>query len=186
VYRVFSRLCARNDQKVIDGAVDGLGKPPLPPAAHVCAAYRHGAVPADRGVREHRVHGDLFLRIESYGVYRIPLPDRHPAQLRDRAAGDSLVPDENKPASSGSARSSPAHLGALGRVFLLYDRSQGGLQFVERAAWVPSMGIQYLNAVDGFSLPMVLLTGIVFFTGVLTMWELENRVKEFYAFYFCW
>jgi len=26
VYRLFSRLCARNDQKVIDGAVDGLGK----------------------------------------------------------------------------------------------------------------------------------------------------------------
>jgi NADH-quinone oxidoreductase subunit L len=26
VYRVFSRLCARNDQKVIDGAVDGLGQ----------------------------------------------------------------------------------------------------------------------------------------------------------------
>jgi len=26
VYRVFSRLCARNDQKVIDGAVDGLGR----------------------------------------------------------------------------------------------------------------------------------------------------------------
>jgi len=25
VYRVFSRLCARNDQKIIDGAVDGLG-----------------------------------------------------------------------------------------------------------------------------------------------------------------
>ena len=26
VYRMFSRLCARNDQKVIDGAVDGLGQ----------------------------------------------------------------------------------------------------------------------------------------------------------------
>jgi NADH-quinone oxidoreductase subunit L len=26
VYRVFSTLCARNDQKVIDGAVDGLGQ----------------------------------------------------------------------------------------------------------------------------------------------------------------
>jgi NADH-quinone oxidoreductase subunit L len=26
VYRLFSRLCARNDQKVIDGAVDGLGR----------------------------------------------------------------------------------------------------------------------------------------------------------------
>jgi len=69
-------------------------------------------------------------------------------------------------------------------VFILYDTSRGGLQFIERAAWVPSMGIQYFNAVDGFNLPMVLLTGIVFFTGVLTMWELETRVKEFYAFYF--
>jgi NADH-quinone oxidoreductase subunit M len=69
-------------------------------------------------------------------------------------------------------------------VFCAYDRSAGGWQFVERAAWVPSMGIQYFNAVDGFSLPMVLLTGIVFFTGVLTMWELENRVKEFFALYF--
>ncbi|NLJ26629.1 MAG: NADH-quinone oxidoreductase subunit M, partial [Deltaproteobacteria bacterium] len=29
-----------------------------------------------------------------------------------------------------------------------------------------------------------LLTGIVFFTGVLTMWELETRVKEFFALYF--
>jgi NADH:ubiquinone oxidoreductase subunit 5 (subunit L)/multisubunit Na+/H+ antiporter MnhA subunit len=26
VYKVFSSLCARNDQKVIDGAVDGLGQ----------------------------------------------------------------------------------------------------------------------------------------------------------------
>jgi len=26
VYRVFSTLCARNDQKVIDSAVDGLGQ----------------------------------------------------------------------------------------------------------------------------------------------------------------
>jgi NADH-quinone oxidoreductase subunit M len=69
-------------------------------------------------------------------------------------------------------------------VFLAYDRSLGGLQFMERAAWVPSLGIQYLNAVDGFSLPMVLLTGIVFFTGVLTMGELKTRVKEFFAFYF--
>jgi NADH-quinone oxidoreductase subunit M len=69
-------------------------------------------------------------------------------------------------------------------VFLRYDTSRGGLQFIERAAWVPSMGIQYFNAVDGFNLPMVLLTGIVFFTGVLTMWELKTRVKEFYAFYF--
>ncbi|MBW2480148.1 MAG: NADH-quinone oxidoreductase subunit M, partial [Deltaproteobacteria bacterium] len=69
-------------------------------------------------------------------------------------------------------------------LFVAYDKSRGGLQFVEKIAWVESLGITYFNAADGFNLPMLLLTGIVFFTGVLTMWELENRVKEFYAFYF--
>lgn len=69
-------------------------------------------------------------------------------------------------------------------LFCAYDKSQGGLQFVEKFAWVPSMGITYFNGADGFSIPMLLLTGIVFFTGVLTMWELENRVKEFFALVF--
>jgi NADH-quinone oxidoreductase subunit M len=69
-------------------------------------------------------------------------------------------------------------------VYVSYDRSAGGLQFVEKVLWVKSMGIYYYNAVDGFSLPMLLLTGIVLFTGVLTMWELENRVKEFFALTF--
>ncbi len=96
-----------------------------------------------------------------------------------------FVPGENRWAVKWvSAVFSGLTLALSVAVFLLYDTARGGLQFVERAAWVPSFGIQYLNAVDGFSLPMVLLTGIVFFTGVLTMWELENRVKEFYAFYF--
>jgi NADH-quinone oxidoreductase subunit M len=69
-------------------------------------------------------------------------------------------------------------------LFWAYDRSRGGLQFVEKLTWVGSMGITYLNAVDGFNLPNLLLTGIVFLTGVLTMWEMQTRVKEFYALYF--
>jgi len=69
-------------------------------------------------------------------------------------------------------------------LFVGYDQAAGGLQFVEKLEWVPSLGISYHNAVDGFSLPMLLLTGIVFFTAVLTMWELEYRVKEFFALTF--
>jgi NADH-quinone oxidoreductase subunit M len=69
-------------------------------------------------------------------------------------------------------------------LFLAYDKSHGGLQFAEKLVWVPRLGIHYFNAADGFNLPMLLLTGIVFFTGVLTMWELDTRVKEFYALYF--
>lgn len=69
-------------------------------------------------------------------------------------------------------------------VFLSYDKSLGGLQFVENVRWIPSLGITYFNAVDGFNAPNLLLTGIVFFTGVLTMWELDTRIKEYFALYF--
>ena len=69
-------------------------------------------------------------------------------------------------------------------VFFAYDKSQGGLQFVEKFRGVPYLGIHYFNGGDGFNLPLILLTGIVHFTGVLTMWELEERVKEFFALYF--
>jgi len=69
-------------------------------------------------------------------------------------------------------------------LFFAYDKTQGGFQFAEKFDWVPSMGITYFNAVDGFSVPMLLLTGIVFFTAVLTSWELEHRVKEFFAMVF--
>lgn len=69
-------------------------------------------------------------------------------------------------------------------LFFAYDQSRGGLQFVEKVPWVEAIGITYFNAVDGFSLPMLALTGVVLFTGVLTMWELTHRVKEFFAFTF--
>ncbi len=69
-------------------------------------------------------------------------------------------------------------------LYLAYDQQLGGYQFVERVAWIPTLGITYFNGVDGFALPMLLLTGIVFFTAVLTTWELELRVKEFFALIF--
>ncbi len=68
-------------------------------------------------------------------------------------------------------------------LFAAYDRSLGGMQFVERIDWIPSLGISWFNGVDGFGVPMLLLTGIVFFTGVLSMWELKDRVKEFFALF---
>lgn len=69
-------------------------------------------------------------------------------------------------------------------LFLAYDRIAGGLQFVEKVLWIKALGIQYFNGADGLNLPLILLTGIVHFTGVLTMWELEKRAKEFFALSF--
>jgi len=66
--------------------------------------------------------------------------------------------------------------------FVAYDKTLGGLQFVEKYEWVRTFGITYFVGVEGLNAPMLLLTGIVIFTGCLTMWELENRTKE----YFIW
>jgi NADH-quinone oxidoreductase subunit M len=55
-------------------------------------------------------------------------------------------------------------------VYCAYDRTLGGLQFAEKLLWVEPLGIHYFNGADGFNLPLILLTGIVHFTGVLTMW----------------
>ena len=35
---------------------------------------------------------------------------------------------------------------------------------------------------DGVSVVLTMLTALVFFTGVLTMWTLQTRVKEYFAF----
>lgn len=69
-------------------------------------------------------------------------------------------------------------------VFFSYDKATAGYQFTEQAAWLPELGISYFVGVDGMSAPLVLLTGVVMFTGVLISWGLEDRPREFFAFLF--
>jgi NADH-quinone oxidoreductase subunit M len=69
-------------------------------------------------------------------------------------------------------------------VYLTYDRSLSGYQFVEKYAWIPTLGISYAVGVDGMNAPLVLLTGIVMFTGVLVSWGIDDRPREFFAFLF--
>jgi NADH-quinone oxidoreductase subunit M len=57
------------------------------------------------------------------------------------------------------------------------------LAFEERVSWIAALGISYHLAVDGLSAPMVLLTGMVAVTGVLISWRIEDRTKEFMAFF---
>jgi NADH-quinone oxidoreductase subunit M len=57
-------------------------------------------------------------------------------------------------------------------------------QFVDEAAWLPQLGISYFVGVDGISAPLVLLTGIVIFTGVIISQRIDDRPREFFAFLF--
>jgi NADH-quinone oxidoreductase subunit M len=67
-------------------------------------------------------------------------------------------------------------------LYFTYDVNRGGYQFIEEAAWLPQFGIHYKLGVDGISLPLVLLSGLVIFSGVLVSWNVEDRPREFFSF----
>jgi NADH-quinone oxidoreductase subunit M len=69
-------------------------------------------------------------------------------------------------------------------VYFSYDIAAGGYQFIEKYTWLPQLGISYHIGVDGMNTPLVLLTGIVMFTGVLISWGIDDRPREFFAFLF--
>jgi NADH-quinone oxidoreductase subunit M len=69
-------------------------------------------------------------------------------------------------------------------MYFSYDKAAAGYQFVEKYAWLPQLGISYQVGVDGMNAPLVLLTGIVMFTGVLISWKVDDRPREFFAFMF--
>jgi NADH-quinone oxidoreductase subunit M len=69
-------------------------------------------------------------------------------------------------------------------VYFAYDKAAGGYQFIEKYDWMPMLGISLHFGVDGMSVPLILLTGVVMFTGVLISWGIEDRPREFFAFLF--
>jgi NADH-quinone oxidoreductase subunit M len=78
-------------------------------------------------------------------------------------------------------------------VYFNYDQTAGGYQFIQRYNWLPALGISLYFGVDGMSAPLVLLTGVVMFTGVLISWGddhphvmagIQDRPREFFAFLF--
>ena len=77
-------------------------------------------------------------------------------------------------------------------VFGLYDHDAGGYQFLQAWQWLEipgpwpfgDRGITLSLGVDGISAMMVLLTGIVMFTGTLISWSIGERNKDFFILYF--
>jgi NADH-quinone oxidoreductase subunit M len=68
-------------------------------------------------------------------------------------------------------------------LLLKFDKTAPGFQMVERASWIPSIGAQYLIGIDGISLLLAILTGVIGFVAVLCSWSAiaGNREKEYYA-----
>src|SRR6185295_18031864 len=70
-------------------------------------------------------------------------------------------------------------LGVL--LWLNFDAKSGGLQFVERHNWIPSINVEYFAAVDGLGLLMVLLTALVVPFALLASGRVEQNPAGFIA-----
>ena len=65
--------------------------------------------------------------------------------------------------------------------YFTYDRAASGYQFVQSVRWIPTLGVNYTLGIDGLSAPMLVLTSLVIFTGVLCSWDYVDRTREFFA-----
>jgi len=63
-----------------------------------------------------------------------------------------------------------------------FDRTKDGYQFVEKASWIPSLGVNYHFGIDGISLVLILLTTIVGLIAVYCSYTaISERQKEYYV-----
>ncbi len=63
------------------------------------------------------------------------------------------------------------------------DATAADFQFVERVAWIPAFGIDYHLGVDGISLFLLVLTGVLTPLALLSSWtSVHRKVKEFSIF----
>ena len=87
-------------------------------------------------------------------------------------------------------------VGSLGFVVSLplwfwFQRGAAEFQFQERAAWIPTLGVQYLFGVDGISVLLILLTTLLGEIAILSSWTAihdkegqpgSGRVRQYYVF----
>lgn len=62
-----------------------------------------------------------------------------------------------------------------------FDRGVGELQFVERANWIPALGVQYFVGADGLSVLLLLLTALLVPFALLVSGAVTTRVPQFCA-----
>ncbi len=111
----------------------------------------------------------MGLALVAYGRYVNPSTPGGQApvevSLRERAAANTVEVDD----SSASLSSAVVH-----------DAS-GDL--VTRQPWIRQFHIQYYLGLDGISLSMVLLTGLVSVLACLASWNIEKQVKGYFALF---
>ncbi|HEX6737266.1 MAG TPA: NADH-quinone oxidoreductase subunit M [Vicinamibacteria bacterium] len=68
-------------------------------------------------------------------------------------------------------------------LWFCFDRQAAGFQFMEKAPWIPGIGVQYFFGVDGISALLILLTTLLGAIGIACSWSaITERVRQYYIF----
>ncbi len=62
-----------------------------------------------------------------------------------------------------------------------FDNAATTMQFTVKFPWIESFNIFYSIGVDGLTLPMTILNGLLFFLCTLSSWTIEKNVKAYFA-----
>ncbi|HEY9735151.1 MAG TPA: NAD(P)H-quinone oxidoreductase subunit 4 [Trichocoleus sp.] len=62
-----------------------------------------------------------------------------------------------------------------------YHLDQSGLQLAESYSWVPQIGLNWALAVDGLSMPLVVLSGLVTTLAILASWNVTRKPRLYFS-----
>ena len=62
-----------------------------------------------------------------------------------------------------------------------YDFQSSALQMTESYAWIPQIGLNWSLGIDGLSMPLIILTGLINTLAVFAAWKVTNKPRLFYA-----
>ncbi|MAF11913.1 oxidoreductase [Candidatus Poribacteria bacterium] len=74
-------------------------------------------------------------------------------------------------------------------VWQQFSTTEGGTQLITRVGWIEQFSIQYHVGVDGLSMALILLTGVIAVIGVIASWNIgaethrEGTEKAYFAMY---
>jgi NAD(P)H-quinone oxidoreductase subunit 4 len=61
-----------------------------------------------------------------------------------------------------------------------YSLSITGMQLEETYAWIPQLGLNWSVGVDGLSMPLILLSGLITTLAILASWKVDHKPKLYY------
>ncbi len=105
------------------------------------------------------------------------------------AVGALIIPflpqnQEEKPAFFRNIAISFLAIDFLLIVFVLFQcfsNQDSGLQLIERAPWLPSIGLEWSLGIDGISAPLVALSGLITLLSAIASWNIRNKPKLYFS-----